>query len=53
MAAIGVSGDGVKPDENVAQAGTVGFEPDEAIRIDTVTDGAVPYIDPGTAGFPC
>ncbi len=53
VAAIGVSGDGVEPDENVAQAGTVGFEPDEAIQIDTVTDGAVPYIDPGTAGFPC
>jgi uncharacterized protein GlcG (DUF336 family) len=53
VGAIGVSGDGVEPDENVAEAGAVELEPDEAIRIDTVTDGAVPYIDPGDSGFPC
>jgi uncharacterized protein GlcG (DUF336 family) len=53
VAGIGVSGDGVEPDENVAEAGTVGFEPAEAIRIDTVTEGGVPHIDPGDSGFPC
>jgi uncharacterized protein GlcG (DUF336 family) len=40
---VGVSGDGVDQDENVAFAGTKGFEPDESIRIDTVTNGGVPY----------
>lgn len=40
---IGVSGDGVEEDENVAELGAKGFEPPEAIRIDTVTNGAVPY----------
>jgi hypothetical protein len=52
VAAIGVSGDGIEPDENVAQAGTAGFESDEAIRIDTVTEGAVPYIDSWDRRFP-
>ena len=33
---IGVSGDGVEQDENVAEAGAVGFEPPKAIRVDTV-----------------
>ncbi len=40
---LGVSGDGVNQDEIVAIAGATGFEPPEAIRIDTVTGGAVPY----------
>ena len=53
VGAIGVSGDGVEPEENVAEAGAVELGPDEDIRIDTVTDGAVPYIDPGDSGFPC
>jgi len=39
VGAVGVSGDGVEQDENVAE----GFEPIDAIRIDTVTDGGVPY----------
>jgi uncharacterized protein GlcG (DUF336 family) len=43
VGAIGVSGDGVEQDENVAEAGTVGYEAPKAIRIDTVTDGGVPY----------
>ena len=43
VGAIGVSGDGVEQDENVAEAGAKGFEPAKAIRIDTVTDGGVPY----------
>lgn len=43
VGAIGVSGDGVEQDENVADAGAKGYEPDKAIRIDTVTDGGVPY----------
>lgn len=43
VGAIGVSGDGVDEDENVAAAGARGFEPPAVIRIDTVTDGAVPY----------
>lgn len=43
VGAIGVSGDGVEQDENVADAGAKGFEPPKAIRIDTVTDGGVPY----------
>ncbi len=40
---IGVSGDGVDQDENVAFAGAKGFEPDESIRVDTATNGGVPY----------
>lgn len=44
VGAIGVSGDGVEEDENVAEAGAKGFEPASAIRIDTVTGGGVPYI---------
>jgi uncharacterized protein GlcG (DUF336 family) len=43
VGAVGVSGDGVEQDENVAEAAAEGFEPAEAIRIDTITDGAVPY----------
>ncbi|MFW5682762.1 MAG: GlcG/HbpS family heme-binding protein [Phycisphaeraceae bacterium] len=43
VGAVGVSGDGVEQDENVAEAAAEGFEPVEAIRIDTVTDGNVPY----------
>ncbi len=45
IGAIGVSGHGVEQDENVAEAGAVGFEPIEAIRIDTVTQGGVAYTD--------
>ena len=41
---IGVSGDGVDEDEAVALAGTRGFEPPEALRIDKVTGGKVPYV---------
>ena len=36
VGAIGVSGDGVEQDENVAEAGASGFEPPKAIRVDTV-----------------
>lgn len=43
VGAIGVSGDGVEQDENVADAGAKGFDAPKAIRIDTVTDGGVPY----------
>lgn len=43
IGAIGVSGDGVEQDENVAEAGAVGFEAPEAIRIDKVTGGGLPY----------
>ncbi len=45
IGAIGVSGDGVEQDENVAEAGALGFEPINAIRIDTVTKGGVAYTD--------
>jgi len=45
IGAIGVSGDGVEQDENVAEAGALGFEPIDAIRIDTVTNGGVAYTD--------
>lgn len=41
---IGVSGDGVDEDEAVALAGAVGFEAPEAIRVDKVTGGTVPYV---------
>jgi uncharacterized protein GlcG (DUF336 family) len=41
---IGVSGDGVEEDENVAEAGAAGFETPVAIRVDTVTGGAVAYL---------
>jgi len=40
---IGVSGDGVEQDENVAEAGTKGFEAPKAIRVDTVLNGGAPY----------
>jgi len=43
---LGVSGDGVQQDENVAVAGVVGFEAPVAIRISTVTKGAIPYTTP-------
>ncbi len=43
VGAIGVSGDGVEEDENVAEAGCAGFKAPKAIRVDTVTGGAVPY----------
>jgi uncharacterized protein GlcG (DUF336 family) len=43
VGAVGVSGDGVEEDENVAEAGAIGFEPPAAIRIDTVTASAVLY----------
>src|SRR6185436_12883592 len=40
---IGVSGDGVEQDENVAEAGAKGFEAPKAIRVDTVTNNGAPY----------
>lgn len=40
---IGVSGDGVEEDENVAEGGAKGYEPPEVIRVDKVTGGGVPY----------
>ncbi len=40
---IGVSGDGVDQDENVAVGGAAGFEPPCAIRVDTVTGDGVSY----------
>lgn len=43
VGAIGVSGDGVEQDENVAEAGAASYLPPKAIRIDTVTNGGVPY----------
>jgi uncharacterized protein GlcG (DUF336 family) len=45
VGAIGVSGDGVEQDENVAQAGAQPFASPTPIRIDTVTNGAVPYTE--------
>ena len=41
---IGVSGDSVCHDENVAEAGAAGFEPPVAIRVDTVLGGEL-YTD--------
>ena len=41
---IGVSGDGVDEDEAVALAGAKGFEAPEAIRVDKVSGGSVPYV---------
>ena len=43
IGAVGVSGDGVEEDENVAEAGTKGFDAPKAIRVDTVTNNGVPY----------
>ena len=43
IGAIGVSGDGVDQDENVAEAGTLGYEPLKVIRIDSVTSSGIPY----------
>jgi uncharacterized protein GlcG (DUF336 family) len=42
---IGVSGDSVCHDENVAEAGAAGFEPPPVIRVDTVLGGAGLYVD--------
>jgi hypothetical protein len=39
---IGVSGDGVEQDENVAEAGAKGFDAPKSIRVDTVTNNGVP-----------
>ncbi len=54
---IGVSGDGVDQDEDVAEAGAVGYEPPAVIRIDCVlglegayTNSASPC--PGAEGLP-
>ena len=41
VGAIGVSGDGVEQDENVAEAGAKGYEAPKAIRADTVA--GAPY----------
>ena len=43
VGAVGVSGDGVEQDEHVAVAGAKGFEAPKAIRVDTVTNGQVPF----------
>ena len=43
VGAIGVSGDGVDQDENVAIGGATGFEPPCAIKVNTVTKGGVNY----------
>ena len=43
VGAIGVSGDGVDQDENVAEAGALGYEPLSVIRIDYVTNRGIPY----------
>ena len=43
VGAIGVSGDGVDQDENVAIGGAAGFEAPCAIKVDTVTKGGVNY----------
>lgn len=43
---LGVSGDGVNQDENVAKGGAVGFTPAAPIRIDTVTAGGIHYTLP-------
>lgn len=54
---IGVSGDGVDQDEDVAEAGAVGYEPPAVIRVDCVlglegayTNSAAPC--PGAEGLP-
>ena len=41
---IGVSGDGVEEDENVAEAGAKSFDAPAALRVDTVTGNAVPFV---------
>ncbi len=43
VGAVGVSGDGVEQDENVAQAAADGFAAPKAIRVNSVTGGSVPY----------
>jgi uncharacterized protein GlcG (DUF336 family) len=43
---LGVSGDGVNQDEDVAKGGAAGFVPPAIIRIDSVTGGAVHYTLP-------
>lgn len=44
LGGIGVSGDGVDEDEQVARAGSIGFEASPTIRVDAVTGGAVPFL---------
>jgi uncharacterized protein GlcG (DUF336 family) len=43
VGAIGVSGDGVEQDEDVAEGGARGYEAPKGIRVDTVTNNGVPY----------
>jgi uncharacterized protein GlcG (DUF336 family) len=54
---IGVSGDGVDQDEDVAEAGAVGYEPPAVIRVDCVLGLAGAYTNsaapcPGAEGLP-
>lgn len=46
VGAIGISGDGVDQDDFIAAAGTVGFEPPEALRCDQffVNGARLPYV---------
>ena len=48
---IGVSGDGVVQDEDVAEAGSCDFLPATAIRSDTVLPGILPYTSGGVFNF--
>jgi uncharacterized protein GlcG (DUF336 family) len=48
---IGVSGDGVNQDEDVAEAGACDFQPAAVIRIDSVTSGGIAYTE--AADFTC
>lgn len=41
---VGVSGDGVDQDEQVAAAAAMEFQPAKAIKIDAATGNAVPYV---------
>jgi uncharacterized protein GlcG (DUF336 family) len=43
VGAVGVSGDGVEQDENVAQAAAKPMAAPKPLRINTVTGGSVPY----------
>ncbi len=44
VGAIGVSGDSVNKDEEVAKKGVKGFEPPEYIKIDSVTQQTIKYV---------
>jgi glucose/arabinose dehydrogenase/uncharacterized protein GlcG (DUF336 family) len=51
VGALGVSGDAIDVDERIAGYSSFGYEPSPAIRIDTVTQGKIPYLIESDSNF--